>query len=310
MKSAKLACYVVIIGAGLVFPVLLAAQVAGSGTANFVPRWTTNTTVGNSNISDAGGVVAVIGKNGAIGTNGGNAPDALRVTGGFGVTNLTGFGVQGAGGLIQVLSGNGAPVPGSAALGGTGAVILVTGGGGATCVPASVRCSSYKGGNGGSVTVQPGVGGRGITSSGRSGNILLAPTGGNVGIGQSNPGHTLEIKIGGTTLADAWTTRSSRHLKTNIRPLRGALEKIEQLQGVSYERKSDGKHEIGVVAEDVDRIVPEVVSHDPVTYEVQGVDYSRLAALLIEAVKSQQVEIERLSTRIEQFKRQTPPNDR
>lgn len=95
-------------------------------------------------------------------------------------------------------------------------------------------------------------------------------------------------------------TRIGR-IKTNIQPLHGALEKIERLQGVSYERKSDGKHEIGVVAEDVDRIVPEVVSRDPKTHEVQGVDYSRLAALLIEAVKSQQTEIERLNSRIDQL---------
>ena len=301
MNSARFGFCIVMVLVALVSPVQPTAQVTGSGTTNFVPRWTTGTTLGNSNITDTGGIVSVIGKNGTVGTNGGNAPDALRVTGGFGVTNLTGFGVQGAGGLIRVMSGNGAPLPASLALGGTGAVVLITAGGGATCVAASTRCSSYNGGNGGSVALQPGAGGRGMTTSGHSGNVLLAPTGGNVGIGQANPAHTLEIKIGGTTLADAWTTRSSRRLKANIQPLRRALEKIEQLQGVSYVRKSDGKHEIGVVAEDVDRIVPEVVSHDPVTNEVQGVDYSRLAALLIEAVKSQQAEIKRLNTRIEQL---------
>lgn len=42
--------------------------------------------------------------------------------------------------------------------------------------------------------------------------------------------------------------------------------------------------------------MPEVVSRDPRTNEVQGVDYARLAALLIEAVKSQQVEIRELKT--------------
>ena len=67
-----------------------------------------------------------------------------------------------------------------------------------------------------------------------------------------------KLGTGGLTLADAWTTRSSRRFKTNIQPLEGALEKIVQLQGVSYERKADGKHEIGVLAEDVDRVVPEV----------------------------------------------------
>ena len=108
----------------------------------------------------------------------------------------------------------------------------------------------------------------------------------------TNPLATLDVGVGGTTKADSWTTRSSRRFKTNIQPLERSLEKIEQLQGVSYERKSDGKREIGVVAEDVAQIVPEVVSRDPKTHEVQGVDYSRLAALLIEAVKAQQAELQ------------------
>jgi len=117
-----------------------------------------------------------------------------------------------------------------------------------------------------------------------------------------SPANTLEVKIGGTTLADAWSTRSSLRFKTNIHPLQGALEKIEQLQGVSYDRRDDGRHEIGVVAEDVAQVVPEVVSRDPETREVQGVDYSRLAALLIEAVKSQQAEIQELKVQIEQLR--------
>jgi hypothetical protein len=131
--------------------------------------------------------------------------------------------------------------------------------------------------------------------------ILLPGTTSGVGIGTTSPAHTLEVVAGGTTLADAWTVRSSRRFKTNIQPLEGALEKVEQLQGVSYERKSDGKHEIGVIAEDVDQIVPEVVSRSPKTKEVQGVDYARLAALLIEAVKSQQAEIQELKAQIGQL---------
>jgi hypothetical protein len=125
--------------------------------------------------------------------------------------------------------------------------------------------------------------------------------GGRVGIGTSRPKATLDIAAGRTTLADAWTTRSSRRFKTNIHPLEGALEKVEQLQGVSYQRKTDGKRESGVVAEDVGQVVPEVVSRDPKTHEVQGVDYSRMAALLIEAVKSQQAEIQQLKMQVLQL---------
>jgi hypothetical protein len=131
--------------------------------------------------------------------------------------------------------------------------------------------------------------------------ILLPGATSGVGIGTASPANTLEVVAGGTTLADAWTARSSRRFKTNIQPLERALEKVTQLQGVSYERKTDGKREIGVIAEDVDQILPEVVSRDPKTQEVQGVDYARLAALLIEAVKSQQAEIQQLKAQIGQI---------
>jgi len=201
--------------------------------------------------------------------------------------------------------GRGTTWPGSPQLGGKGATVLITGGGGANCIPASVGCASRIAGNGGSVTLQPGAGGFPL---GHPGSILLSPSGGNVGIGVTGPTHNLEIKVGGTTLADAWTTRSSRHFKANIQPLQGALEKVERLQGVSYERKSDAKREIGVIAEDVAEIVPEVVFRDSETHDVEGVDYSRLTALLIEAVKSQQTEprthqseIQQLKARIEQL---------
>ena len=123
----------------------------------------------------------------------------------------------------------------------------------------------------------------------------------NVGIGTLTPTNNLEIVAGGTTLADAWTTRSSREFKTNIRPLERALETVEQLRGVSYESKVDGKRGIGVIAEDVDEIVPELVSHNPQTLKAQGVDYSRLTALLIEAVKTQQAEIEQLKAVVAQL---------
>jgi hypothetical protein len=65
----------------------------------------------------------------------------------------------------------------------------------------------------------------------------------------------------------------------------------EVLQGVSYDLKDSGKHEIGVIAEEVGAVVPEVVSYEENGKDARGVDYSRLTALLIEAVKQQQREI-------------------
>jgi hypothetical protein len=95
-------------------------------------------------------------------------------------------------------------------------------------------------------------------------------------------------KGGGHAIADGWDTYSSRRWKTNIHPLTDALSKVEQLRGVSYDLKGSGKHEIGVIAEEVGQVVPEIVSFEAHGKDAQGVDYSRLTALLIEATKEQQ----------------------
>lgn len=122
-------------------------------------------------------------------------------------------------------------------------------------------------------------------------NILLNPGGGNVGIGTMNPEQQLHVK--GVVLADAHLIPSSRIWKTNINPIEGALSKVQQLQGVSYDWKADGRHDIGLIAEEVAEVIPEVVWGDG-----RSIDYSRLVAVLIEAVKEQQDEIDQLKSKV------------
>jgi hypothetical protein len=256
----------------------------------------------------AGGPIQLIAGPGASGglvsTSGGGLGGNVSIGGGGGGSGLVKGGV---GGLLQLQSGagGGAGVPPTYfAVGGSGAVIELGPG-----YPANLAAGSEHGGDGGSISLLPGAGGTfgqaKPGTEGRNGDIYLAPNGGNVGIGTSSPRNTLEVAFNGTTLADSWTTRSSRRFKTNIQPLIGALEKVTQLQGVSYDRKEDGKHEIGVVAEDVEQIVPEIVARDPETREVQGVDYARVSALLIEAIKAQQAEIQQLRALIQRVGTQT-----
>jgi len=134
-----------------------------------------------------------------------------------------------------------------------------------------------------------GYGDFGIDAPGTvNGRFVVKDTTGYVGIGTASPSNMLEVGAGLSTLADAWTTRSSRRWKTNIQTLHGALEKVQQLRGVSYDLKASGKHEVGVIAEEVGAVVPEVVSWEKNGKDAQGVDYSRLTALLIEATKEQQ----------------------
>jgi hypothetical protein len=127
---------------------------------------------------------------------------------------------------------------------------------------------------------------------GASNTLVLGGTGQyavKVGIGTATPSNVLTIAQGaGQPLSDGWATFSSRRWKTNIHTLHGALEKVEQLRGVSYDLKANGQHEVGVIAEEVGAVVPEVVTWEKNGTDAQSVDYGRLTALLIEATKEQQ----------------------
>jgi len=122
----------------------------------------------------------------------------------------------------------------------------------------------------------------------------------NVGIGTTAPSNIFTIGRGfGDALADGWSTYSSRRWKADIENLPDALSKVTRLRGVSYNVKSSGRHEIGLIAEEVGKVVPEVVTYEENGKDARGVDYGRLTALLIEATKEQQTLIEKQELRIE-----------
>jgi hypothetical protein len=135
--------------------------------------------------------------------------------------------------------------------------------------------------------------------AGAGSGVITANT--NVGIDVGNPSNIFTVlKGGGHAIADGWDTYSSRRWKTNIQPLQNALGMVERMRGVSYDLKDSGKHEIGVIAEEVGEVVPEVVSYEENGKDARGVDYSRLTALLIEATKEQQRELAKALRQIRQ----------
>jgi hypothetical protein len=93
------------------------------------------------------------------------------------------------------------------------------------------------------------------------------------------------------TSMHAWATYTSTGRQTNIETLIGALGIVDRLRGVSFDWISDGKHDIGFIAEDVAQVLPEAVVYDEIGKNAKAVDCSRLVALLIEAVKEQQLQI-------------------
>jgi len=113
-------------------------------------------------------------------------------------------------------------------------------------------------------------------------------------------GGAFTVDSGGNVIATSVTETSSRRWKQNIRPLSGALAKVTELRGVAYESTTTGKTQIGVIAEEVGAVLPEVVTYEENGVDARGVDYARLTALLIEAVKEQQELIRRQQERIQQ----------
>lgn len=141
----------------------------------------------------------------------------------------------------------------------------------------------------------------GALNTGTTGAILTVTDKANVGIGEINPSNILTIQQNSTTdpIADAWTTYSSRRWKTEIATLDHALEKIEELRGVSFAWREDGKRDIGLIAEEVGAVFPEIVTYEANGVDARGVDYARLVAVLIQGVKEQQQQITSQQQRID-----------
>jgi hypothetical protein len=100
----------------------------------------------------------------------------------------------------------------------------------------------------------------------------------------------------GTLTAVILTASSDARLKENVRPITGALALVQQLEGVLFNRIGQTAEEIGVIAQQVELIVPQLVHTDDAG--MKSVAYANAVALLIEAIKEQQVQIEELKERL------------
>lgn len=129
--------------------------------------------------------------------------------------------------------------------------------------------------------------------------------GGYVGIGLSNPAFRIDLpnvaNSDGQGRANAWTTYSSRRWKKNITLIQDAITKVQRLRGVEYDNLSDDSHSIGLIAEEVGEIIPEVVQYEANGVDAASLDYARLVALLIEGMKAQQAQIDELRAQVREL---------
>jgi plastocyanin len=103
----------------------------------------------------------------------------------------------------------------------------------------------------------------------------------------------------GTLSATIFTSLSDRTQKTDIEPIQNAIETVKKLEGVKYKWKdSHNKPSIGVIAQDIEKVLPEVVNENP--GGLKSVSYGNIVGLLIEAIKEQQVRIEKIEDKLDE----------
>ncbi len=100
---------------------------------------------------------------------------------------------------------------------------------------------------------------------------------------------------GNLTVGGTFTEQSSIRYKEDIQTIESGLDKVLKMRGVSYVKKDNKQKEIGVIAEEINEILPDVVNKND-DGEIESVSYGRLTAVLIEAIKEQQKQIEELKS--------------
>jgi hypothetical protein len=138
-------------------------------------------------------------------------------------------------------------------------------------------------------------------------NISFQPTSGNVGIGTTNPG-SYKLYVAGPAYSTGGWQSSDLRFKENIKPIESPLNKILNMEGISFDWKKDefkdkgfpeGRH-YGVVAQEVEKVLPEVVKEGP--GGEKSVSYTEIVPVLIEAMKEQQKTIEKQQKEIEELR--------
>ena len=92
------------------------------------------------------------------------------------------------------------------------------------------------------------------------------------------------INTPGQMQASSFYVTSSLRYKQNVQPLSNALSLVEKLQGVTFDWKESGLSDIGLIAEQVNEVLPEFVCRDEEGL-IMAVDYGKITSVLIEAVK-------------------------
>jgi hypothetical protein len=142
-------------------------------------------------------------------------------------------------------------------------------------------------------------------------SVLVVNNQKRVGIYNSSPAYTLDVN--GQCHASSFPTSSDKRFKENVKEIDNALEKVKKLRGVYFNwnkfyretlKVDETKDtEIGIIAQEVKKVIPEVVTTferevDGKKEKYYSVEYARLSALLINAIKELSLKVENLEKKI------------
>ena len=117
---------------------------------------------------------------------------------------------------------------------------------------------------------------------------------GSSGIGVEGNGEDYDFYASGP--GTNYGSSSSIRWKSNIRPIDEPLDKVMNLRGVyfNWDTEHGGGHDVGMVAEEVGKVLPEIVNYEDNAIDATGMDYSKLTPLLVEAVKALKIQVDQL----------------
>jgi hypothetical protein len=135
-------------------------------------------------------------------------------------------------------------------------------------------------------------------------NGLVILENGNIGMGMVTP--SVRLHVSGDIIANSIAGSSDIRFKKNIRPVENALDKVKSLRGVYFnwnkeafpEKNFGAQDELGFIAQEVEKVVPEIVTKENTKDEYRSVKYDKLVALLVEAIKEQQKQIDSLKIQV------------